>query len=179
MNGESAATWDEYFTQAELHFMDIRAQFFEKYGKNLSPRCHLHVENQEKRNVLLNFLDNIGGYFDIILDDGGHTMKQQLVSFDVLFPAVKSGGVYIIEDLHTSYWTRFGGHGTLENPQAKEGSAIHFLQQLVHDLNYIGARTGSASADHCPKEIFDNLSYYQKHIESIHFYDSLCFIFKR
>lgn len=41
--------------------------------------------------------------FDIILDDGGHTMKQQQVSFGYLINHVKSGGYYILEDLHTSY----------------------------------------------------------------------------
>jgi hypothetical protein len=40
--------------------------------------------------------------FDIILDDGGHTMKQQQVSFGFLIDHVKSGGYYILEDLHTS-----------------------------------------------------------------------------
>lgn len=40
--------------------------------------------------------------FDIILDDGGHTMKQQQVSFGFLIDHIKSGGYYIIEDLHTS-----------------------------------------------------------------------------
>ena len=40
--------------------------------------------------------------FDIILDDGGHTMKQQQVSFGFLINHVKSGGYYIIEDIHTS-----------------------------------------------------------------------------
>jgi len=40
--------------------------------------------------------------FDIILDDGGHTMKQQQVSFGFLIDYVKAGGYYILEDLHTS-----------------------------------------------------------------------------
>jgi hypothetical protein len=41
--------------------------------------------------------------FDIILDDGGHTMKQQQVTFGVLLDQVKPGGYYILEDLHTSF----------------------------------------------------------------------------
>jgi len=47
------------------------------------------------------------GNFDII-DDGGHTMKQQITSLTHLLLTVRSGGVYVIEDLHTSY---FGGEG--------------------------------------------------------------------
>ena len=41
--------------------------------------------------------------FDIILDDGGHTMKQQQVTFGVLLDQVKPGGYYILEDLHTPF----------------------------------------------------------------------------
>ena len=41
--------------------------------------------------------------FDIILDDGGHAMNQQQISFGYLFDFVKPGGIYIIEDLHTSF----------------------------------------------------------------------------
>ena len=40
--------------------------------------------------------------FDIIVDDGGHTMKQQQITFGFLIDYVKPGGYYILEDLHTS-----------------------------------------------------------------------------
>jgi hypothetical protein len=43
-------------------------------------------------------------FFDIIVDDGGHTMAQQTTSLVHLLRKVKSGGLYIIEDLHTSYF---------------------------------------------------------------------------
>ncbi len=176
--------WEDYFRNAELHFMDISSEFFKKYAKDFSSRCHFHVADQEKQEDLFTFIEKVGGNFDIILDDGGHTVKQQITSFKVLFPFINNGGVYIIEDLHTSYWHScygnfYGGNGTQENPSAKEGSTIFFLQELIHDLNYIGARTGSASERYCPQSISDKLNYYQKHIKSIHFYGSLCFIFKK
>jgi hypothetical protein len=41
--------------------------------------------------------------FDIIIDDGGHTMNQQRISFMTLLSLVRSGGLYVIEDLETSY----------------------------------------------------------------------------
>lgn len=41
-------------------------------------------------------------FFDIIIDDGGHTMKQQQVTFGRLITHVRPGGIYILEDLHTS-----------------------------------------------------------------------------
>lgn len=44
------------------------------------------------------------GPFDVIVDDGGHSMKQQIVSLRTLFKHVKPGGFYILEDLLTSYF---------------------------------------------------------------------------
>jgi hypothetical protein len=47
--------------------------------------------------------------FDIIIDDGGHTMNQQKTSFMTLLPLVRSGGLYVIEDLETSSLESHGG----------------------------------------------------------------------
>jgi hypothetical protein len=59
----------------------------------------------------VSFLERLAetyGPFDIVLDDGGHTMKQQIVTIKTLFPHVKNGGVFVVEDTHTSYWPGFG-----------------------------------------------------------------------
>jgi demethylmacrocin O-methyltransferase len=45
--------------------------------------------------------------FDIVIDDGGHTMKQQQISFGYLLDFINPGGYYIIEDLHTSFHNQF------------------------------------------------------------------------
>lgn len=47
--------------------------------------------------------------FDVIVDDGGHTMTQQIVSLECLWSHLKPGGVYVCEDTHTSYWPDWGG----------------------------------------------------------------------
>ena len=49
------------------------------------------------------------GGIDIVLDDGSHNMKDIIVSLESLFPMLNDGGVYMIEDLHTAYWRKFGG----------------------------------------------------------------------
>ena len=65
---------------------------------------------------------------DIIVDDGGHTMKQQIVSLKTLLPSVRSGGLYIIEDLLTSYRTEFGGK------YLDPSTTIEFIKGLVDDV---------------------------------------------
>ncbi|HEY6919573.1 MAG TPA: class I SAM-dependent methyltransferase [Tabrizicola sp.] len=58
------------------------------------------------------FLERVGaaqGPFDLIVDDGGHQMHQQISSFRHLWPRLADRGLYIVEDVHTSYWPGFGG----------------------------------------------------------------------
>ena len=71
-----------------------------------------------------------GGHFDVVVDDGGHSMEQQLTSFRVLFPLLRPGGIYVIEDLDTSYQEFFGG-----GPPGKAGTTVAFLKELIDSLN--------------------------------------------
>lgn len=165
--GSSVKMWEEYLKNADLHFMDITLQAVEYHSK----RSHYHLCNQESPVELRQFIKTVGGDFDIILDDGGHTMNQQITSFKILFPYVKSGGMYIIEDLHTSYWNFYGGN----SPH----SAINFLKTLIDEVNFIGARTSRASHINIPEDIRKELNIYKELIYSIHFYDSIAIIIKR
>lgn len=178
-HGDSARLWDNYFTQANLFFIDINPTLFQQYGHTLSTRCSYHVVDQGKQTDLLKFIKDVGGEFDIIIDDGGHLMHQQIISFKTLFPYLKPGGLYIIEDLHTSYWQSYGGSGSMAQPKINPNTTIYFLQQLINDVNFIGATTGSADVIKCSSALTQKLSYYQKHIKSIHFYNSICFIEKQ
>ncbi len=173
--GASTWLWERYFPNAELHFIDNNQDIF---SFNKPPRANYHILDQADPTALKEFVERIGGDFDVIIDDGGHQMHQQIISFRTLFPFVRSGGLYIIEDLHTSYWTSFGGKGDLENPLAGPGTTIEFLKNLVEDLNYTSSFTGYGDWKRMPKEIWINLNECQKHIHSIHFYKSLCIIKK-
>ena len=48
------------------------------------------------------FIKLYQGNFDVILDDGGHAMDHQQVSLGFLFQYIKPGGIFIIEDIHSS-----------------------------------------------------------------------------
>jgi demethylmacrocin O-methyltransferase len=66
--------------------------------------------------------------FDIIVDDGGHSMKQQITSLTQLLPKVRSRGVYVIEDLQTSYFEG-ADSGYLVN-----STTIELIKRLVDDI---------------------------------------------
>jgi hypothetical protein len=69
-----------------------------------------------------------GGYFDIIVDDGGHSMKQQITSLMNLFAKVRPGGLYIIEDLQTSYFA------AADSGYLVKTSTIELIKRLVDDI---------------------------------------------
>jgi hypothetical protein len=109
--GSSIRMWREYFKNAEVYGADLFSESeMKEHVQNINKTQNLNLEvnwgndfnfiklNQEKKTELLK-LDND---FDIIVEDGGHTMYQQQISLSILIDKLKSGGYYIIEDVHTS-----------------------------------------------------------------------------
>uniref|UniRef100_A0A183BUB2 Class I SAM-dependent methyltransferase n=1 Tax=Globodera pallida TaxID=36090 RepID=A0A183BUB2_GLOPA len=191
--GSSVKMWEQYFPNAELHFVDITDQYLEYR----STRSKYHFLDQSNMTQLREFTAENGGPFDIIIDDGGHMPYQIIPSFQALFPVLsENGGIYVMEDLHSAYWYGFGGTGILASSgknnsndvpllnvttSAHEtpGSAIHFLKNLLDEVNFVGANTAYGSASFVTPELRQNMSEYAQHIESMHFYNSLCFIMKK
>lgn len=67
--------------------------------------------------------------FDIIIDDGGHTMDQQHTTLLKCFPKLKKGGVMVVEDTHTSYWQNPWGGGTHRN------TFLNTVKELTDSVN--------------------------------------------
>lgn len=127
--GSSLRTWEEYFPEAEIYGLDIDNSCLEYIYK--TKRVKTIIGDQTDRT----FLDSIEGEFDIIIDDGGHCMNQQMISFGCLFKKIKPGGVYIIEDLHTSLMPEFGGN--LSNKDTVLSELHHLKTSGVFDSNYL------------------------------------------
>ncbi|HSX11033.1 MAG TPA: class I SAM-dependent methyltransferase [Chlamydiales bacterium] len=191
--GGSASMWEEYFPEASLHYIDNIDIDIHKVA-HLSTRSHFHLGHQADESFLDSVVTQVEE-FDIIIDDASHQMDDQIATLKYLFPYVKSGGVYVIEDLHTSYWQAFGGRGKPGSPRSSPNSTTEFLKKLVDKVNYVGAYIGCANRDMAkirvdlgvdqfgtytfPKSFFEDLTIWERDIKSIHFYDSICFIFKR
>jgi len=101
--GGSLQYLSDKFPDAKIYGIDIE----DKTQYN-TDNITTYIVNQEDRNALNKFLEETNVEFDIIIDDGGHTMKQQQVSFGTLFKSLKKGGIYILEDLHTSRLEQLG-----------------------------------------------------------------------
>lgn len=104
---------------------------------------------------LQKFINESGGEFDVIIDDGGHTMDQQLTSLEYLWKIVKPGGLYIIEDLQTSHWPVFGGDPTMSDPNVP--TMLKFIFELIDDKMIPDGTTHAISMEmrgiDCQREI--------------------------
>ena len=109
---------------------------------------------------LINKLKN----FDIIIDDGSHQSKHIIKSFNFLFPYLNTNGIYVIEDLQTSYIPRFGGSRI---NLKKKLSSMNFLKSLTDSINY----------EKNDKPFF-NKNKFDGKVKSIFFHQNIVFITK-
>jgi predicted O-methyltransferase YrrM len=170
--GGSLRMWREWLPAAELFGIDID----DACRAHAGDRCQVHILDQARESDLRHFLDLTGGQFDFIIDDGGHSMTQQLTSFAVLFPALAAGGLYAIEDVGTSYFRELGGRD-LDEP----GTTIAMLKSpLIDAVNHrdttaaAAAETGHTSAVNPARA-----ARLRRDIAALHLYHSLAVIEKR
>lgn len=98
--GGSLAMWAEYFGEgARIFGLDVDPAV----AAQAPPGTKVFIGDQADPAALRRLLAETGPP-DIVIDDGGHTMRQMITSFQVLYPAMKLPGVYLVEDTHTAFW---------------------------------------------------------------------------
>jgi hypothetical protein len=150
--------WNEYFVHKDAHisFVEKDRTCAEKWRGNIT-RGNLYIGAQEDPEVLQEIVSkNEGPGFDIIIDDGGHTMKQQQDSFRVLWPLVRPGGLYFIEDLETSY------EGYLEKYASAGYITTAESIKLLFDKMVMCGFYGHECPDYVRMECSRNICVFQK-----------------
>ncbi|MEM6482965.1 MAG: class I SAM-dependent methyltransferase, partial [Pseudomonadota bacterium] len=154
--GGSLAMWRRYFGDEAVIF-----------GVDIDPTCAAHngvhgqvrIGSQDDRAFLRRVVDEMGGV-DLVLDDGSHVSRHIRASLETVFPMLEDNGIYMIEDLHATYWTDHeGGYQT-------RGSFIDDLRQMYDDMHHwyhfegqqIGATAGSLAALH----LYDSIAVLEK-----------------
>jgi hypothetical protein len=157
-HGGSLQMWREYFGPGSRII-----------GVDLDPRCKQFED--ESISILTGdqgdpaFLADVRRRFpqvDILIDDGGHVMAQQITTFGELYQHLQPNGVYLCEDVHTSYLPRW--EGGLRRP----GTFLEFCKALVDGLH---------AWYHLPPEA--EMDDFSLGTYSISFYDSIVVIEKR
>ena len=154
--GGSLKMWQEYFPQARIFAVDI-----EPKTEFDNVRVKTFVGDQANRDQLKPAID-AAGQVDILIDDGGHSMEQQQVSLGFLFPYVRPGGYYVIEDVHTSLpalWKGYGVEGDganttlrmLENFIRGSQPSIRSKYMLKDEMTYLDRQIDSIVINHRPQ----------------------------
>ena len=156
--GNSLRMWKKYFPFGNIFSIDI-------YDKSPIQERKIKIfKGSQVDDFFLNSVLKETGDLDLIIDDGSHINEHVIQTFKLLFPKLKKGGIYVIEDTQTSYWKSYGGDSmNLNNPN----TMMNFFKSLTDGLNH--------------KEIINPAfqeNYYDKNIVSIHFYHNLIFIYK-
>jgi hypothetical protein len=101
----------------DLFYIEYNAACAEKW-KGKTEHATIYAGDQADEVFLEKFIaeTTANGLFDIIVDDGGHSMEQQNISLKHLWRTIKPGGYYFIEDLHTSYLAGWHGDPTASDP---------------------------------------------------------------
>jgi hypothetical protein len=121
LGGNSLYTWQRFFPRGLVYGMDLH------HKPNVTgPRIRTIQGDQSDAGFLREIGDQLGP-FDIIIDDGSHRNEHVRISYQALFPYVRPGGYYVIEDLHTSYWPEFGG----ELPPGSPRTTMGLLKELL------------------------------------------------
>ena len=113
------------------------------------------IGDQADRVFLADLRGRIGPV-DVVIDDGGHSMGQQLATFGEMWPALKDGGVFIVEDVHTSYWPSCGGG------YRKPGTFAEHVKDMIDRVHAFH----SHDPGFCPDE-------WTRSVGGIHVYDSV------
>lgn len=132
--GGSLQMWKNYFQMS-----NNKVQI---YGIDIDPSCKdleedgikIFIGSQEDKAFLKELKKEIGKV-DILIDDGGHTMNQQIVSFEELFDLVEDNGIYLCEDLHTSYMKEYGGEYRGKTFIEYSKSLIDYLHAQYSETN--------------------------------------------
>jgi glycosyltransferase involved in cell wall biosynthesis/23S rRNA U2552 (ribose-2'-O)-methylase RlmE/FtsJ len=127
-NGGSLEIWSQYFPNAKkIVGSDINLDCAKlQFG---DPRIKVIVGDattEETKQKILKHSD----YFDFIIEDGSHTSGDIVKSFALYFSLLQEGGIFVVEDLHCSYWQDY--QGGIFHPY----SSINFFKQLADVLNH-------------------------------------------
>jgi len=152
LNGGSLEMWRNYFPKAKIVGIDINpdCRDHEQVDKNIFVR----IGDQSNEEFLQSLIDEFGE-FDLILDDGSHHVDHVNRTFQYLYPNLKDGGIYFIEDTHAAYWSSHGGSINVSE------SINNVAKDMIDSINADHAR-GQKTPD-----------YYTKNVKCMTVYDSI------
>ena len=147
--GNASAALYFYFKNSLIYSADINPDMYRYRGSRLK---NFFVDSSSRESINKNILEK-KLEFDIIIEDASHMLKDQIISLFMLFPKVKKGGIFVVEEI--------------DFPETREDMRI---DQVMPDLKTILKKVIS-------KENFDSRyilnnekDYFLKNVDSIEFF---------
>lgn len=157
--GGSLRMWKHFFRRGLVYGVDV-------YDKTAVREQRIHtVQGDQADPAFLTALAERIGPIDIVIDDGSHYCPDVITAFGALFPHVVPGGLYVIEDLQTSYWPGYGGSSQRPSDPT---TSMGFLKQLLDGLNHeeheppAARRAGEADRTLAGAHFYHNLAILDK-----------------
>jgi predicted O-methyltransferase YrrM len=122
--GESLKLWSRVFPESKIYGIDINPRCLRYARENVE----IHLVDQSDRSALREFADKHGP-FDMIIDDGSHYMSHQINAWKSLWRYLNPRGLYVIEDVLTSYWTKY---------QDSYPTCVEFFRGMIDEVNFHG-----------------------------------------
>lgn len=122
--------WQEYVPKASISFLeyDKACAATWKARVEASAGGTLYTGDQADPAVLTEIV-KAGAQFDMIVDDGGHFANQMILSLELLWPLIKPGGFYVVEDIQCNYVPAY--------VQGDFGLRGTFMRYLKHQLDLL------------------------------------------
>ena len=165
LNGGSLKTWGEYFQNATIVGMDINPDV----AKFAAENKHILIADASRGETADEATNKFGRPL-IVLDDGSHYWHHQIESLRYFWPKILPGGMFIMEDLHTSFEGMYNVDPTYIGDS--EISAYEYIMKL----NRVVTAGGFLGAE----KPFDGfISNYASSVSSIEWYAKTCIINKK
>lgn len=124
-HGASLRMWKAYFRAASIVGVDRD----DAAVWAAEPRIRVVIGDQADPATIRRAVEAAGGDFHVICDDGGHQARDQLGALELLWPHLLPGGVYLIDDVHTSYREGYG------MGWRQPGTTIEHLKAALDDIH--------------------------------------------
>jgi demethylmacrocin O-methyltransferase len=156
--GNSLRMWKSFFSNSKIYGIDI-------FDKTQLQEARIKTfQGSQTDESFLNIVCNEIGSLDIVIDDGSHVNEDVIKTFELLFPRLNDGGIYIVEDMQTSYQPSLGGDNVNLN---NKSTMINYFRDKIDCLNH-----------ECFIKDGLGASYFDKNISAMYFYKNFMLIYK-
>ena len=122
--GHSVDLWHELLPRMTYHSIELDGGCALKFVPRLGARQFIGSQDDPH---FLGRVVNSTGPLDVVIDDGSHYSEHQRATFSLLWPFVKPGGIYVIEDLQCAFLS--GYHG--EQTGLQTGGSARMIVEIV------------------------------------------------